>query len=102
MAITFRYLTAPYAWRVRDRHEHRPRPRRVEDPLDLVRTAEDGDALQAPPPQPRIVVDEPDHDLARCLAQLAQQAATGSSGADDQGAATLGATEARTEGPEGG
>src|SRR5439155_10858955 len=37
------------AWRVRDGHQHRLRTRRIQDPLDLVRAAEDGDALQSPP-----------------------------------------------------
>ncbi len=39
------------------------------------------------PPQPRIVVDEAHHALARRLPQLAQQAAAAPAGADDQDAA---------------
>ena len=43
-----------------------------------------GHAVQPPPAQPRVVVDEADDALARRLAQLAQQAAAGAAGADDQ------------------
>src|SRR5947199_10662376 len=69
---------------VRDRHEHGLGARRREDALDVVDAADDGNALEAPPAQAPIVVDERDHRLARRLTELAQEASAGAAGADDQ------------------
>ena len=75
----------PLARRVGDRHEHDVR-------LVALRAARSsscvppttGTPCSAPPPQPRVVVDEADDALARRLAQLAQQAAARAARADDQ------------------
>src|SRR5260221_201064 len=100
ITIAFRYLIAVYAelvegihqpgaiaWGIRDRHQHDVGLVSLQQPFELVRAADDGHAVDAAPPQPRVVIDEAEHPLAGRLAKLAHQAAAGAAGADDQRAA---------------
>src|SRR5207302_9038979 len=70
--------------RIGNRDENRVRARPDEDRLDLHQSAQDEDALQAPPREARIIVDEADDLLAAGLAQLAQQAAAAAPRTHDQ------------------
>ena len=87
----------PLARRVRDRDEDDVRREPADRPADLVEAADDRDALDAAPAQPRVVVDEADDPLARRLAQLAEQAAAAAAGADDEVAALPPAADERRE-----
>src|SRR5262249_47128094 len=87
----------PLARRIRDGDKHGLGASRAEDPVDLVRTAEHRNTLETPAAKPRVVVHEADDHLAGRLAELAHEAPSGASGADDERAPTLRPPEQRTE-----
>src|SRR2546421_108704 len=74
----------PIAGSVGNRHEDGFGRGRVEDVLDLLRGAENGDTLKAPSAQAGVVVDEADDVFAARLSQLSQETAPGATGSDDQ------------------
>src|SRR6266849_4349322 len=81
------------AWSIRNGHQDLVRRCASEGPADLVEAPDDGDALDPTPAQHRIVVDERDDALARCLSQLAQEASAAPARADDQVAVLLAASD---------
>ena len=70
--------------RRRDRHEHFVRARARDRALGFVEAPDDADPENPPPPHARVVVEEPDDALITPLAELAREAASRSSGADDE------------------
>src|SRR5215468_8613375 len=82
-----------------DRHEYRVRLHLGQHALDLEQPTQHGHTLQAPPREPRVVVDEADDLLAGGLAEFAQQAAAAAPGADDERAPPLAAPGEGRNGP---
>src|SRR5439155_23281094 len=87
------------ARRIGNRDENRVRARPDEDRLDLHQSAQNGDALQPPAREARLVVDEADDLLAAGLAQLAEQASAAATRADDQRAPAPAASGQGRDGP---
>src|ERR1700746_1341058 len=80
-----------------DRSESRGRRQAADRPADVPEAAGDRDTLDPPPPQRFVVVHEADDALAGRLPELAQEAATAASRADDEHSALVSPSDERGE-----